>query len=118
MQQCFHQRQNASDLDQLAHGIDTSRPHIGQYRYSFADPTEVVDAQRNVRGMGDGQQMQYGIGGAFQRDGQRDGVFECLAAQDIAGFDAQFDQVTYGCASVVAVLLLVLADGVLRRTAG
>ena len=53
--------------------------------------------------MGHSDEVQDGIGGAAERDDERDGILKGLLRHDIARSDAQLDHVHDGCAGVEAV---------------
>ena len=55
VEQSLHQRQDAANIDQLAHGVDTCRTHISKHGHALTDTTEVVEAQRDIGCMGNGQ---------------------------------------------------------------
>jgi hypothetical protein len=62
----------------------------------FADAGEVVERQLHPGGVGHGEQVQHGVGGAAEGDDHRDGVLEGLAGHDVARADAALDQVQHG----------------------
>ena len=117
-QQTFHQRLYAADGYELGHQVFAAGPHIGQHWHALADTREVGQRQLDARFMCDGQQMQYGIGGAPQCNDHGDGVLERFTRQDVAGTDAKAQQVNHCSAGSAAVFVLVAADGLLRRTVG
>ena len=51
---------------------------------------EIVDCQVSVGGLGDGQEVEDGVGGAAEDDSDGNGVFEGLAGQDVERFEVQF----------------------------
>ena len=57
---------------------------IAQDGDSLPDGLEIVERERNFGGMGDGQQVQYGVGRAAGGHDHADGVFERLAGHDLA----------------------------------
>ena len=115
VQEGFHQRPDAADGDELGHGMPPRRAHVRQHRHVGADAREIVQLKGYAGGVGDGEQMQHRVGGTFEGDAHRDGVLECLAAEDVRRLDAALDEAGDGSAGGVAVAPLVVALGVLRR---
>ncbi len=60
--------------------------------------------------MGDGQQVQYRVGGTFQGDHRGNGVLEGFHAEDIRRLDTAIDQVQHGGAGRVTVGAFVVGD--------
>ena len=58
--------------------MSAERLHVRQVRHPVADPVEVVHLERDARLAGDGEQVQYGIGGTAERHHDRDRVLERL----------------------------------------
>ena len=52
-----------------------------------ADPVEVVELELDAGLVGDGEQVQHGVGGATERHDDGDGVLERLLGHDLAGTD-------------------------------
>ncbi len=58
---------------------------VGDQRRAPADGVKVVDVQLNPQLVGDGQQMQYGVGGAAGGGYRGDGIFNGVAGDNLAG---------------------------------
>ena len=93
VEQRFHERLDAADSHQVRHRVATARPQVGQYRDASANPREIVEFKRHVRGVRNRQQVQDGVRGTRECDGDGDGVFECFASEYVGGLDAELDQV-------------------------
>jgi hypothetical protein len=79
---------------------------------------EVVELQRHAGRVGNGEQVQDGIGRAAQRDGDGDGVLEGLAREDMGGPDALGQQLHDGRAGATAIRRLGVADRFLGGAVG
>ena len=110
IEQRFHQGLYSADVDQLAHRVLTSRPHVSHHGHALADAGEVVERQRDASLVGDREQMQYRVGGAFEGDHRGDCIFKRLATQDVGWTNAAYEQVVHRCARVVAVPSFLFAD--------
>ena len=115
VQQRLHERLNAADLYEFGHGIAARRTHVRQHRHPIADAGEVIQLQRHVRGMGNCQQVQDGVGRTFECHADGDRILERLEAKDVGRFDVAVDQRPHRGARVIAIAALVFADGVLGR---
>ena len=76
VQHAFHQRLNATNLDEFRHQVLATGLNIGQHRCFRADTGEVIQRQLDVCFASDRQKMQYGIRRAAQRDNNRYRIFE------------------------------------------
>ena len=65
-----------------------------------ADAVEVVEGQLDLGLAGDREQVQDGVGGTAEGHGDGDGVLERLLGHDVAGGDAQAQQVDHGFAGL------------------
>ena len=68
---------------------------------AVTDAVEVVEIEIDIRFTGDGQQVQDGIGGTAEGHGDRDGVLQRGLGDDVAGGDAETDQVDHCLAGAV-----------------
>ena len=69
-------------------------------------------------GVGDGQQMQHGVGGTAEGDDHGDGVFKGLFGEDVAGAQAGFEHVQDTGAGAAAIVQFGGGDGVLGGAVG
>ena len=83
IEQHFHQRPDAADGDEFGHEMFAARFQVREHGDAFADAGEVVEREFHFRGVGDGEQMQHGIGRAAERDDDGDGVLEGFVRQDV-----------------------------------
>ncbi len=104
--------------DQLGHQVAAAGSHVREHRHALADAGEVVEGELHPCRMGDRQQVQHGVGRAAQRDRHGDGVLEGLAGEDVAGLDAELQQLQHRRAGAAAVVPLALAHGLLGRAVG
>ena len=74
---------------------------VAQVGGAVADAVEVVEIEIDIRFTGDGQQVQDGIGGTAEGHGDRDGVLQRGLGDDVAGGDAETDQVDHCLAGAV-----------------
>ena len=88
VEQHFHQRPDAADGDEFGHQMFAARFQVGEHGHAFADAGEIVKGQLHLRGMGDGEQVQHGIGRAAERDDHGDGVLKGLLGEDVERLDA------------------------------
>ena len=63
---------------------------ITDHRHPLTNPFEVIDAQSNAGGAGNGQQVQHRIGGATHRHDHADGVLKGFLGEQIQGADVGF----------------------------
>jgi hypothetical protein len=68
--------------------------------------------------MGDGQQVEHGVGGAAEGHDHGDGVFERLLGEDLAGPDTKLEQVDHRPAALVGQVVTAPVDGGCRGAAG
>ena len=80
-----------------------------------ATRVEVVEGQFDPGLVGDGQQMEHGIGRPAEGHGDGDGVLERLLGHDLAGPDAGFEQRHHGLARREGGVVAPPVDGRRRR---
>ena len=71
---------DAADGDEFGHEVFAAGLEVGEHGHAFADAREVVDGELHLGGVGDGEQVQHGIGRTAERDDDGDGVLEGLLA--------------------------------------
>ena len=57
---------------------------------------EVVESELHARLVGDGEQVQHGVGRAAERHDDGDGVLERLLGHDVAGPDVAGEELDHG----------------------
>src|SRR5690606_20897893 len=87
----------------VVHDVLAERFEVADVRHLVADAVEVVQGQLHLGLVGNGQQVQHDVGGAAERHGHGDRVLERLLGEDVAGGDAQAQQVDDGLAATVGV---------------
>ena len=93
IEQYLHQRHGAANGDEVRHRESARGLEVGQDGNVFADALKVVDRDVDACGVGDGGNVQRGIGRATKCDEQGDGIFKGFLGEDIARADALFDEV-------------------------
>ena len=116
IQQGFHQRLNAADRDQLRHQVSAAGFYVRHHRNASADAGKIIQLQLDPGGMSHSKQMQHRVGGAAERDNNRNRVLECFTGHDVARLDITLDQFEHGFACAMAVILLGIGNGFLCRT--
>src|SRR6267142_2175920 len=83
-QQHFHHLWNAAGSMQVSSNVTARWFQITKHRNAFANHLEVVKKQRDLRSVGDREQMQHGVSGTTycHHDGNR--VFKRFSCQDLA----------------------------------
>ena len=76
VQKGLHHGLDAADGDQFGHEMFSARLEIGQHGDAPADPGEIVQGELDAGGVGDGQEVEHGVGRAAQGDDDGDGVFK------------------------------------------
>ena len=76
------------DAVDVGHVVAAMGLGVGQVGHPGGHLVEVVELELHPRLVGDGQQVEDGVGGAAQRHGDGDGVLERLLGHDLAGTDA------------------------------
>ncbi len=118
VEQRLHQRPDAADGDEFGHQMFAARFQVGEHGHAFADAREIVERQLHLRGVGDGEQVQHGVGRAAERDDHGDGVLKRLLRHDVERADAAFEHVDHARAGAAAIVHLRGRNGVLRGAVG
>ncbi|MNI86020.1 hypothetical protein D3C73_1430680 [compost metagenome] len=84
-------------------------------RNFVADAIEVVQRQLYFGFPGDREQVHHGVGGTAEGHGDGNGILERLFGHDVAGRDAQAQQVYYGFAGLACEII---TTAVCRRRGG
>ena len=113
-QHLHHDRHAAHSVD-VEHHILTERLEVAKERDTCPDPVEVLDVELEAALVGDGRQVQDGVGRAAERHDDRDRVLDGLAGDDVSGRDAPMDEFDHGLASAAPQCL---ASAVDRRRRG
>ena len=114
----LHHRADAADADKVSHAVFAEWFHVGEEGDAVADGLEVFEGERDLGGVGDGEEVENEIGGTSEREADGDRVFEGLARENIAGLDAFFQHGHDGGAGALAVLAFLFADGELGAAVG
>ena len=105
--QHLHHRHDAPDLDQLRHEVLAAWLEVGKDRDTFADASEILKGQLHPCGVGDGKQMENGIGGTSECDDNGDRILKCLLGHDVEGADSFLEEIQDSSSGVAAILHLV-----------
>ncbi len=76
VQQRLHQGPDAANGHEFRHQMFSAGFQVREHRHAFADAREVVQGQLHLCRMGDGEQVQHGIGRTAEGDDDGDGVLE------------------------------------------
>ena len=102
---------NAAVAVQVGHNIAPAGAHVGNVGSAAADAVEVVQAQLNPRFVGDGHQVQDGVGGAAHGQHHGDGVFEGLASHNVPGPYILLQQAQKSASGLAGFIHLARVDG-------
>ena len=83
IQQQLHHLGNAAGVVQINGHVAAAGLEITDHRHALTDPFEVIDAQVDAGGTGNGQQVQYRIGGATHRHDHANGVFKGFLGEQV-----------------------------------
>ena len=111
VQQHLHDHGRAADQVEVFHHVAASRLQVGQHRRGGGDGVEVVDARIDLGFVGDGDEVQHGVGRAAEGHDHADGIEERLAGHDVARPDAAAQQLDNRQAGVAQVVALAAVDG-------
>ncbi len=117
-EQLRHDHRHAADPVEIGHVVLPVRLGVGQVGDPGGDPVEVVEAEIHPRLVGDGQQMEHGVGGPPERHGDGDGVLERLLGHHVPGADAGPEQCHHRLARGEGGVVAPPVDGGSRRAAG
>ena len=98
VEQRLHDDGDAADPVDVGHDVLPEGLDVGQVRHLGADAEEVVESEVDVGLVGDGEQVQHGVGRAAEGHDDGDGVLEGLLGHDVARGDAAAQQVDDGLA--------------------
>ena len=88
-----HDHRDAADAVEVDHVVLAVGLGVGEVRHPGGDLVEVVELQLDLGLVGDGQQVEHGVGGAAEGHDHGDGVLERRLGQDVAGPDVLAQQV-------------------------
>ena len=98
VEQVLEHDRHAADAVEVAHVELAARLHVGDVRDLGGDAVEVVELELDAGLVGDGQQVEHGVGRAAERRGDGDGVLERLLGHDLPRRDAEAEHVDDGLA--------------------
>lgn len=91
-----------ANLVQILHDILARRLEISQERCPVGDGLEVVDSELNSDGVGNGDQVEDGVGATTEDGRDNHGVLESLASKNILGTDILTEEVLDDLTNVLA----------------
>ena len=118
LEQVLHHDGDAADPVEVGHVELAARLHVGDVGHAGGDAVEVVQIEGDPGLVGDGQQVEDGVGRAAEGVGDRDGVLERSLRHDLTGRDAQPEQPDDGLAGAHRVVVAAAVDRGGRRRAG
>ena len=115
VEQLPHHHRHPADAVEVGHVVAAVGLGVGQVGHPGGHPVEVVELQLDPGLVGDGQQVEHGVGGAAQGHGHGDGVLERLLGHDLAGPDPLPEQLDHGPAGGEGAVVAAAVDGRGRR---
>ena len=106
-EQILHHRDDPSDFHQLGHHEPAARLEICKQGDFFPDAGEVIDRQFDSGSVGDGKEVEHGVGRPAESDRDSDGVLKRLPGHDVQGTDPFLQEIQYRGSGITAVLDLV-----------
>ena len=101
VEQRLHDDGHAADAVDVVHDVLAEGLQVADVRHLVADAVEVVEGQLDLGLVRDREQVQHDVGGAAEGHGDGDRVLERLLGEDVAGGDAEAQQVDDGLARAV-----------------
>src|SRR5207249_255414 len=95
-EQLPHDDGHPADVVEVDHHVAPGRAGVGDVRHAAADPVEVVEGEVHPGLVGDGEQVEDGVGRAAHGHRHGDGVLERLLGHDLAGPESQLEEVEDG----------------------
>jgi hypothetical protein len=92
LEQLAHDDGDAADAVDVDHVEPSVGLGVGDVRCAPAHPGEVVEGELDARFVGDGEQVQDGVGAPPEGHGDGDGIFERLLAHDVARPEAELEE--------------------------
>ena len=111
VEQRLHEHGDAAVAVDVVHHVLAERLQVADVRNLVADAVEVVDGELDLGLVGDGEQVQDDVGRSAERHRHGDRVLERLLGQDVAGGDAEAQQVDDGLARAVRVVVAAAVGG-------
>ena len=90
-EQDLHDLRNATCLVQVDSQIFATGLKVAEHRDFFAHAFKVVNGPRHIGRVGNGQKVQYRIGGAASGHDHGHGIFNGFFGDDVAGLQIVFD---------------------------
>lgn len=104
-----------TNLAEILHDVLAGGLEVSEEGDSVGNGLEVVDSELDANGVGDGDEMEDGVGAATKNGNDGHGVLKGLAGHDVAGADVLSEE---GLNSLTDALALGLLAGVLGGVAG
>ena len=117
LEQLGHHHRDPTDPIDIGHVVLPVGLGVGQVGHPGGHGVEVVQLQLDPRLVGDGQQVEYGVGRAPEGHGHGDGVLEGLLGHDLAGPDPEPEQLHHGLAGGEGGVVPTAVDSRSRRAA-
>ena len=118
VEQVLHHDGHAADAVEIGHVELAARLHVGDVGHAGRDAVEVVEVEGDPGLVGDGQQVEHGVGRAAERVGDRDGVLERRLRHDVPRGDAEAEQLDHRLAGAHRVVVAPAIDRRRGRRAG
>ncbi|TKW50631.1 hypothetical protein CTA1_5680 [Colletotrichum tanaceti] len=114
----LEQAGGAADAVHVGHDVLSGGLQIGEEGGAVGDGLEVVDGELDADRVGDGEQVEDGVGAASEDVDDDHGVLKGLAGHDVAGADVLLEDVLDGGADAGALGLLARVLGGAAAAAG
>ena len=111
VQELAHDDGHAADLVEVGHDVLARGAEVGQVGGDAAEAVKVVDLQVDLGLVGDGEEVEDGVGGAAHGEDDHDGVLEGFLCHDVAGLDAALQHAVDGGGGLVGDALVLGVDG-------
>lgn len=118
LEQELEQGRGAADVVQVGHDVLARWLKVGEEGGAVRNLLEVFDVELDANRVGDGDQVEDGVGRATGDVDYNHGVFKGLAGQDVRGPNVLLEQPLDGLTGSQALEILGLGLGRVRRGAG
>jgi hypothetical protein len=111
IEQFAHDHGETADAVDVGHVVAAVGLGVGDVGDAGTHPVEVVEGQIDTGLVGDGQEVEHGVGRAAEGHDDGDGVLERLLGHDLAGPDVALQQSDHGLAGVEGTVVASAVDG-------